>query len=50
MRAKFIEERIDELLMEENFYFYKIFKASEKDFDLKNKIEHEEIKRLVDTI
>ena len=26
VRAKFIEERIDELLVEENFFFYKIFK------------------------
>ena len=39
VRAKFIEERIDELLMEENFIFFKIFKASDKDFALKNAIE-----------
>ena len=36
VRAKFIEKRIDELLVEENFFFYKIFKASDKDFALKN--------------
>ena len=50
MRAKFIEERIDELLVEENFFFYKIFKETETDFQAKNKIELEEIKRLVDTL
>ena len=31
IRAKFIEERIDQLLLEENFFFFKIFKESEKD-------------------
>ena len=50
MRAQFIEKRIDELLVEENFFFYKIFKDSEKDFKSKNDIELEEIKRLVDAI
>ena len=29
VRAKFIEERIDELLVEENFFFFKIFKESD---------------------
>ena len=32
VRAKFIEERIDQLLVEENFFFFKIFKQSEKDY------------------
>ena len=50
VRAQFIDERIDELLVEDNFFFYKIFKDSEKDFDFKNDIELEEIKRLVDAI
>ena len=36
--------------MEDSFFFYKIFKDSEKDFDSKNDIELEEIKRLVDAI
>ena len=49
MRAQFIDERIDELLVEDNFFFYKIFRDSEK-VDLKNDIELEEIKRLVDAI
>ena len=39
VRAKFIDERIDELLNEENFFFFKIFKNSEKDYDTKNQIE-----------
>ena len=50
VRAQFIDERIDELLVEDSFFFYKIFKDSEKDFDSKNNIELEEIKRLVDAI
>ena len=48
IRAKFIEERIDQLLLEENFFFFKIFKESEKDYKLKNAIEFEEIERLVE--
>ena len=47
IRAKFIEERIDKILVEENFFFFKIFKQSEKDYELKNAIEFEEIERLV---
>ena len=49
IRAKFIEERIDQLLVEENFFFFKIFKESEQDYEEKNAIEFEEIKRLVKT-
>ena len=49
MRAQFIDGRIDELLVEDNFFFYKIFRDSEK-VDSKNNIELEEIKRLVDAI
>ena len=48
IRAKFIEERIDQLLVEENFFFFKIFKESEQDYEEKNAIEFEEIKRLVE--
>ena len=48
VRAKFIEERIDQLLVEENFFFFKIFKESEQDYEEKNAIEFEEIKRLVE--
>ena len=48
IRAKFIEERIDQLLVEENFFFFKIFKESEQDYKLKNAIEFEEIERLVE--
>ena len=48
IRAKFIEERIDKILVEENFFFFKIFKQSEKDYELKNAIEFEEIERLVE--
>ena len=47
VRAKFIEERIDQLLVEENFFFFKIFKESDQVDKLKNEIEFEEIKRLV---
>ena len=36
VRAKFIDKRIDELIVEDNFFFFKIFKSSEKDFDKKN--------------
>ena len=43
IRAKFIEDRIDKLLVEENFFFFKIFKQSDKDYQLKNAIEFEEI-------
>ena len=49
MRAQFIDGRIDELLVEDNFFFYKIFRDSEK-VDSKNDIELEEIKRLVGAI
>ena len=48
VRAKFIDERIDQLLVEENFFFFKIFKESEQDYEEKNAIEFEEIKRLVE--
>ena len=48
VRAKFLEERIDQLLVEENFFFFKIFKESEQDYKLKNAIEFEEIERLVE--
>ena len=47
VRAKFIEERIDQLLVEENFFFFKIFEETEADYKLKNAIELEEIERLV---
>ena len=47
VRAKFIEERIDQLLLEENFFFFKIFKESDQVDKLKNEIEFEEIERLV---
>ena len=43
VRVEFIEKRIDELLEEKNFFFFKIFKDSETDFQLKNDIEREEI-------
>ena len=33
--------------MEENFFFFKIFKESEQDYEEKNAIEFEEIERLV---
>ena len=48
MRSFYIEKRIDELLKERNFFFYKIFEDTEANFQLKNEIEHEEIKRFVD--
>ena len=48
VRARFIDARIDELLPEENFFFFKIFKETEQDYDQKNQIESEEIKRLID--
>ena len=50
VRAKFIDERIDELIVEDNFFFFKIFKDTEKDFAEKNIIEQEEIERLVSAI
>ena len=34
--------------MEENFFFFKIFKESDQDYELKNAIEFEEIERLVE--
>ena len=48
MRADFIEKRIDHLLEDKNFFFFKIFKDTEKDFVQKNEIEMQEIKRLID--
>jgi len=47
VREKFIEQRIEELLTKDNFFFFKIFQSHETDYKLKNKIEKWEIERLI---
>ena len=47
VREKFIDQRIEELLTEDNFFFFKIFQNHEKDYKLKNEIEKREIERLI---
>ena len=39
IRAKFIEDRIDELLPEQNFFFHKMFPGDTEEIKLKNTIE-----------
>ena len=47
VRSKFINQRIDKILTEDNFFFFKIFQDHEADYKLKNEIEKREIERLI---
>ena len=38
-KIKEIEQKVDKLLPEENFYFFKKFKGDDKESDTKNKLE-----------
>ena len=48
VKAKFIEDRIDELFPIENFYFFKIFKGDSQEIQERNKIEQEELIKLIE--
>ena len=48
MKAKFIEDRIDEIFSSENFYFFKIHKGSSPDILERNKIEQQELVKLIE--
>ena len=48
IRAKFIEERIEDLLPSENFFFFKIHYGETEDAKRRNSIEKREILRLID--
>ena len=39
VKAKFIEDRIDEIFPFENFYFFKIYKGDSQDILERNRIE-----------
>ena len=47
IRAKFISDRIDELLPSKNFFFFKIFKGESKETQRRNTIEKRELDRLI---
>ena len=49
IRAKFIDERIDKLLPDENFFFYKINTGDSEDTRRRNAIEKRELDRLIKT-
>ena len=48
IRAKFIEQRIDELLPSQNFYFYKIRKGDSEKSQRRIRLENRDLERLVD--
>ena len=47
VRAEFIDKRIENLLGEDNFFFFKIFDTTDKHFKEKDAIEMEEVQRFV---
>ena len=47
MKAKLIEDRIDELFPSEHFYFFKIFKGSDKATIERNELEQKELQKLI---
>ena len=48
MKAKFIEDRIDDLFPKENFYFFKVFNEVNGLNKLRNEIETEQLIKLID--
>ena len=48
VKVKYIEQRIDELFPLENFFFFKIFKGESEVIKERNKIEQEELLKLID--
>ena len=48
IRAKFLEDRIDELLPIKNFFFHKIFKGNSEETKRRNAIEKRELYRLIE--
>ena len=48
VKANFIEQRIDELFPIENFYFFKIHKGESEEIKERNKIEQEELLKLIE--
>ena len=47
VRGKFIEDRIEELLRSENFFFHKMFPGNSEEVQRRNKIEKRELHRLI---
>ena len=47
VKVKKIEDRIDELFPEENFYFFKIFEGDNQSTIEKNKLEQRQLLRLI---
>ena len=48
IKVKYIEQRIDELFPLENFFFFKILKGESEEIKERNKIEQEELLKLID--
>ena len=47
MKAKLIEDRIDALFPNGNFYFFKIFKGSDRATIERNELEQKELQKLI---
>ena len=47
VRGKFIDDRIEELLPSENFFFHKMFPGNSEEVQRRNKIEKRELHRLI---
>ena len=48
IRGNFIEDRIEQLLPEENFFLFKIFPGNSQETKLRNQVEARELQRLID--
>ena len=48
IKSELIEQRIEKLLPDENFYFFKIFTGSSETSKLRNAIEKKELIRLIE--
>ena len=48
VKAKFIEDRIDDMFPNENFYFFKVFNEENGYNKLRNEIETEHLIKLID--
>ena len=47
VRGKFIDDRIEELLPSEHFFFHKMFPGNSEEVQRRNKIEKRELHRLI---
>ena len=48
IKVKYIEQRIDELFPLQNFFFFKILKGESEEIKERNKIEQEELLKLIE--